>query len=45
MESSETDTVFAGSIPKLYDTYLVPLLFGRGPVDGKMQAHVVTVER
>jgi len=24
---SETDKVFAGSIPKLYDTYLVPLIF------------------
>jgi len=25
--SSDTDKVFAGSIPKLYDTYLVPLIF------------------
>ena len=25
--SSATDKVFAGSIPKLYDTYLVPLIF------------------
>ena len=25
--SKETDKVFAGSIPKLYDTYLVPLIF------------------
>jgi SAM-dependent methyltransferase len=25
--SSSTDKVFAGSIPKVYDTYLVPLLF------------------
>ena len=24
---SETDKVFAGSIPKVYDTYLVPLIF------------------
>ena len=24
---SETDKVFAGSIPELYDTYLVPLIF------------------
>jgi len=24
---SDPDKVFAGSIPKLYDTYLVPLIF------------------
>jgi SAM-dependent methyltransferase len=27
MGSADTDKVFAGSIPKLYDTYLVPLIF------------------
>jgi len=27
MSSPDTDKVFAGSIPKLYDTYLVPLIF------------------
>ena len=27
MSSSNTDKVFAGSIPKLYDKYLVPLIF------------------
>lgn len=27
MGSSGTDKVFAGSIPKFYETYLVPLLF------------------
>src|SRR5687767_7244863 len=27
MISRDTDKVFAGSIPKLYDTYLVPLIF------------------
>ena len=27
MDSSDADKVFAGSIPKLYDTYLVPLIF------------------
>lgn len=27
MSSPNTDKVFAGSIPKLYDTYLVPLIF------------------
>ncbi|HEY0079598.1 MAG TPA: methyltransferase domain-containing protein [Pyrinomonadaceae bacterium] len=27
MSSSNTDKVFAGSIPKLYDTFLVPLIF------------------
>lgn len=27
MENPVVDTVFAGSIPKLYDTYLVPLIF------------------
>ena len=27
MTTPDTDKLFAGSIPKLYDTYLVPLLF------------------
>ena len=27
MNSADTDKVFTGSIPKLYDTYLVPLIF------------------
>ena len=27
MSSSDTDKVFTGSIPKLYETYLVPLIF------------------
>ena len=27
MSTSDTDKVFAGSIPKLYETYLVPLIF------------------
>src|SRR5712692_9978628 len=27
MDTSNTDKVFAGSIPKLYDTHLVPLIF------------------
>lgn len=27
MSSSDTDKVFSGSIPKLYETYLVPLIF------------------
>jgi len=27
MDSPDTDKVFTGSIPKLYDTYLVPLIF------------------
>ena len=27
MSSPETDKVFSGSIPKLYETYLVPLIF------------------
>jgi SAM-dependent methyltransferase len=27
MSNPDTDKVFAGSIPKLYDTYLVPLIF------------------
>lgn len=30
---SETDKVFAGSIPKVYDTYLVPLIFEPYAVD------------
>lgn len=28
MSSPDTDKVFSGSIPKLYETYLVPLIFG-----------------
>ncbi len=28
MADPDTDKVFAGSIPRLYDTYLVPLIFG-----------------
>ena len=35
---SDTDKVFAGSIPKLYDTYLVPLIFAP-------YARIVTIER
>ena len=27
MDTPKTDTAFAGSIPKLYDTLLVPLIF------------------
>lgn len=27
MSSPDTDKVFTGSIPKLYETYLVPLIF------------------
>ncbi|HUU95492.1 MAG TPA: class I SAM-dependent methyltransferase [Phycisphaerae bacterium] len=27
MSSADTDKIFAGSIPKLYETYLVPLIF------------------
>ena len=27
MSSPNTDKVFAGSIPRLYETYLVPLIF------------------
>lgn len=33
MISRDTDKVFAGSIPKLYDTYLVPLIFEPYAVD------------
>src|SRR5688572_11913895 len=33
MVSRDTDKVFAGSIPKLYDTYLVPLIFEPYAVD------------
>ncbi len=33
MGSSDSDKVFAGSIPKLYDTYLVPLIFEPYAVD------------
>lgn len=27
MDNPSSDKIFAGSIPKLYDTYLVPLIF------------------
>ncbi len=33
MNSPDTDKVFAGSIPKLYETYLVPLIFKPYAVD------------
>jgi SAM-dependent methyltransferase len=33
MQGPDTDKVFAGSIPKLYDTYLVPLIFEPYAVD------------
>src|SRR5690242_6434375 len=33
MNSANTDKVFAGSIPKLYDTYLVPLIFDPYAID------------
>jgi len=33
MSSPKTDKVFAGSIPKLYETYLVPLIFEPYAVD------------
>ena len=51
---SDTDKVFAGSIPKLYDTYLVPLIFEPYAADlanrlrsrslSLIQAHIVTIE-
>jgi len=65
MSSPNADKVFTGSIPRLYETHLVPLIFepyaadvansdiaaeaiaqrfGRGAVDGKIQAHIVTIE-
>ena len=31
MGSHDTDKSFAGSIPKLYETFLVPLIFEEGP--------------
>src|SRR5678815_2229156 len=33
MANPDTDKVFAGSIPKLYDAYLVPLIFEPYAVD------------
>src|SRR5262245_50195779 len=33
MASSDTDTLFAGSIPKIYETHLVPLIFEPYAVD------------
>ncbi|HEV2706785.1 MAG TPA: class I SAM-dependent methyltransferase [Pyrinomonadaceae bacterium] len=33
MGSADSDKVFAGSIPKLYDTYLVPLIFEQYAAD------------
>jgi len=33
MSSPDTDKVFTGSIPKLYETYLVPLIFEPYAVD------------
>ena len=33
MSSSNTDKVFAGSVPKIYEEYLVPLIFEPYAVD------------
>ena len=33
MSSLETDKAFTGSIPKIYETYLVPLIFEPYAVD------------
>ena len=51
---SDTDKVFSGSIPKLYETYLVPLIFEPYAADlanrlrsrflSLIQAHIVTIE-
>lgn len=70
MSNADTDKIFSGSVSKLYEAHLVPLIFepyatdlvnrlgeatdiaaaaitqrfGWGAVDGKIQAHVVTIE-
>jgi hypothetical protein len=33
MGDTDTDKVFAGAIPKVYDTYLVPLIFEHYALD------------
>jgi hypothetical protein len=43
VNGAQINTQFAGSIPELYEKYLVPLRFGTSAVDGKIQAHVITV--
>jgi len=44
MRSPNTDKVFAGSIPKLYETYLVPLIFEPYAVDlaGRLRTRPVS---
>ena len=43
-QSSGSDKIFAGSIPKLYDTYLVPLIFEPYAADlaSRLASRVVT---
>jgi SAM-dependent methyltransferase len=45
MGSPESDKVFAGSVPKLYETYLVPLIFEPYAVDLAQRLASVSVTR
>ncbi len=45
MGSPESDKVFAGSVPKLYETYLVPLIFEPYAVDLAQRLSAVSLAR
>ena len=45
MSTSDTDKVFTGSIPKLYETYLVPLIFEPYAADLATFERIVTRSR
>jgi SAM-dependent methyltransferase len=45
MSNPDTDKVFAGSIPKLYDTYLVPLIFEPYAADLANRLSLMTISR
>ncbi|HEX6706929.1 MAG TPA: SAM-dependent methyltransferase, partial [Albitalea sp.] len=42
MDQPGSDTVFAGSIPELYDTHLVPLIFE--PYAGDLASRVAALQ-
>ena len=42
---SDTDKIFAGSIPKLYETHLVPLIFEPYATDLKARMHSRNLSR
>ncbi|OXH91425.1 SAM-dependent methyltransferase, partial [Burkholderia multivorans] len=45
MQPHDADTLFAGSIPALYDTLLVPLLFEPYAIDLAKRAAIIAPTR